>query len=78
MEQWARAFNAQGAHKKLEEIRRLHSQGSTIANLEEQHENVQKSIDKLVLSLPSNNDQSNNEENQKSKTHSRKKKTLPL
>ncbi|KAK9115442.1 hypothetical protein Syun_022239 [Stephania yunnanensis] len=66
-----------GANLK-EEITRLHSQGSTIANLEEQLENVQKSIDKLVLSLPSNNDQSNNEENLKSKTHSRKKKMLPL
>ncbi|KAK9089956.1 hypothetical protein Sjap_023133 [Stephania japonica] len=66
-----------GANLK-EEITRLHSQGSTIANLEEQLENVQKSIDKLVLSLPSNNDQSNNEENQKSKTQARKKKMLPL
>ncbi|KAK9115216.1 hypothetical protein Syun_022013 [Stephania yunnanensis] len=67
-----------GANLK-EEITRLHSQGSTIANLDqEQLENVQKSIDKLVSSLPSNNDQSNNEENLKSKTHSRKKKMLPL
>ncbi|PIA33395.1 hypothetical protein AQUCO_04100077v1 [Aquilegia coerulea] len=63
-----------------EEITRLHSQGSTIADLEEQLENVQKSIDKLVLSLPSNNQQSNNvhEANPKSKTHSKKKKMLPL
>ncbi|KAJ0960176.1 hypothetical protein J5N97_002043 [Dioscorea zingiberensis] len=37
-----------------EEITRLHSQGTTIANLEEQLESVQKSIDKLVMSLPSN------------------------
>ena len=38
-----------------EEITRLHSEGNTIADLEEQLENVQKSIDKLTLSLPSNN-----------------------
>jgi centromeric protein E len=35
-----------------EEITRLHSQGNTIANLEAQLENVQRSIDKLVMSLP--------------------------
>jgi centromeric protein E len=35
-----------------EEITRLHSQGNTIANLEVQLENVQRSIDKLVMSLP--------------------------
>ncbi|KAE8662086.1 Kinesin-like protein NACK1 [Hibiscus syriacus] len=35
-----------------EEITRLHSQGSTIANLEEQLENVQKSIDKLSPCSP--------------------------
>lgn len=61
-----------------EEITRLHSQGSTIANLEEQLENVQKSIDKLILSLPSNNQQSNNEVAPKSKNVSKKKKMLPL
>ncbi|MFQ6663152.1 hypothetical protein Gotur_030779 [Gossypium turneri] len=44
-----------------EEITKLHSQGSTIANLEEQLENVQKSIDKLVMSLPSSNQESNGE-----------------
>ncbi|KAL5726532.1 Kinesin-like protein nack1 [Ranunculus cassubicifolius] len=60
-----------------EEITRLHTQGSTIANLEEQLENVQKSIDKLVLSLPSNNQQTV-EANPKSKSQSKKKKTLPL
>ncbi|KAL0342418.1 UNVERIFIED_CONTAM: Kinesin-like protein NACK1 [Sesamum calycinum] len=32
-----------------DEITRLHSQGSTIADLEEKLENVQKSIDKLVI-----------------------------
>ncbi|KAJ6418546.1 hypothetical protein OIU84_001829 [Salix udensis] len=41
-----------------DEITRLHSQGSTIADLEEQLENVQKSIDKLVMCLPNNNPQS--------------------
>lgn len=61
-----------------EEITRLHSQGSTIADLEEQLENVQKSIDKLVLSLPSNNQQSNNESIVKTKSQSKKKKSIPL
>ncbi|XP_019167258.1 PREDICTED: kinesin-like protein NACK1 [Ipomoea nil] len=54
-----------GANLK-EEIARLHSQGSTIANIEEKLENVQKSLDKLVMSLPSTNDPS------------KKKKLLPL
>ncbi|KAL6319488.1 hypothetical protein AAG906_014163 [Vitis piasezkii] len=61
-----------------EEITKLHSQGSTIADLEEQLENVQKSIDKLVLSLPSNNQQSNNESIVKTKSQSKKKKLIPL
>ncbi|KAF6145899.1 hypothetical protein GIB67_028894 [Kingdonia uniflora] len=65
-----------GANLK-EEITRLHSQGSTIADLEEQLENVQKSLDKLVLALPSNNQQTNNESNSKQNEHS-KKKMLPL
>ncbi|KAF8390096.1 hypothetical protein HHK36_024618 [Tetracentron sinense] len=60
-----------------EEITRLHSQGSTIAGLEEQLENVQKSIDMLVLSLPSNNQQPTAELTPKTKTQS-KKKMLPL
>jgi centromeric protein E len=60
-----------------EEITRLHSQGSTIANLEEQLENVQKSIDKLVMSLPSNYHQYNSESSSKSKKEL-KKKLLPL
>ncbi|XP_031277744.1 kinesin-like protein NACK1 [Pistacia vera] len=62
-----------------EEITRLHSQGSTIADLEEQLENVQKSIDKLVMSLPSNNiQQSDSEVIPKAKNQSKKKKLLPL
>ncbi|OMO86964.1 hypothetical protein COLO4_20836 [Corchorus olitorius] len=61
-----------------EEITRLHSQGSTIANLEEQLENVQKSIDKLVMSLPSNNQEPNCESTPKTKSQSKKKKLLPL
>ncbi|XP_043698538.1 kinesin-like protein NACK1 [Telopea speciosissima] len=61
-----------------EEITRLHSQGSTIADLEEQLENVQKSIDKLVMSLPSNNQQFNCEVTPKSKSQLKKKKMLPL
>ncbi|KAI3780326.1 hypothetical protein L2E82_10303 [Cichorium intybus] len=52
-----------------DEITRLHSQGSNIANLEEQLENVQKSIDKLIMSLP-NNDPAKNQ--------SKKKKSSPL
>ncbi|KAG5536129.1 hypothetical protein RHGRI_023796 [Rhododendron griersonianum] len=52
-----------------EEITRLHSQGNNIADLEEQLENVQKSIDKLVTSLPTD---------QQSKSESKKKKLLPL
>ncbi|XP_073021916.1 kinesin-like protein NACK1 [Primulina eburnea] len=61
-----------------EEITRLHSQGSTIADLEEKLENVQKSIDKLVMSLPTNNEQSAKDETPKSKSVSKKKRLLPL
>ncbi|KAI4341509.1 hypothetical protein MLD38_026223 [Melastoma candidum] len=61
-----------------DEITRLHSQGSNIAQLEEQLENVQKSIDKLVMSLPSNLPSSNGEVTPKAKIHSKKKKTPPL
>ncbi|KAJ6293592.1 hypothetical protein OIU76_021778 [Salix suchowensis] len=61
-----------------DEITRLHSQGSTIADLEEQLENVQKSIDKLVMSLPNNNPQSNCEVTPKAKNQQKKKKILPL
>ncbi|XP_065860757.1 kinesin-like protein NACK1 [Euphorbia lathyris] len=61
-----------------EEITRLHSQGSTIADLEEQLENVQKSIDKLVMSLPTNNAQSKCESISKAKNQQKKKKLLPL
>lgn len=70
-----------------EEITRLHSQGSTIANLEEQLESVQKSIDKLVMSLPSNinalqqanaGDETPKTKNHHHHHHSKKKKLLPL
>ncbi|KAL2482045.1 Kinesin-like protein NACK1 [Forsythia ovata] len=62
-----------------EEITRLHSQGSTIADLEEKLENVQRSIDKLVMSLPINNDQqSTADATPKAKNSSKKKKLLPL
>lgn len=61
-----------------DEITRLHSQGSTIADLEEQLENVQKSIDMLVMSLPSCNTQSNGEATPGSKNQSKRKKLLPL
>ncbi|PIM97646.1 Kinesin-like protein [Handroanthus impetiginosus] len=61
-----------------EEITRLHSQGSTIADLEEKLENVQKSIDKLVMSLPTNSDQTPKDANPKAKNSSKKKKLLPL
>ncbi|XP_020099000.1 kinesin-like protein KIN-7A [Ananas comosus] len=69
-----------GANLK-EEITKLHSQGNTIANLEAQLENVQKSIDKLVMSLPNNrSSECNSEMNtpKSSKSHSKKKKMLPL
>ncbi|KAK9274437.1 hypothetical protein L1049_021684 [Liquidambar formosana] len=55
-----------------EEITRLNSQGSTIESLERKLENVQNSIDKLVLSLPGV------EETPESKTHLKKKKILPF
>lgn len=61
-----------------EEITRLHSQGSTIANLEQQLENVQRSIDKLVMSLPSNHQQLNDEASLKNKKEHKRKKLLPL
>ncbi|KAI3732138.1 hypothetical protein L1987_63336 [Smallanthus sonchifolius] len=53
-----------------DEITRLKSQGSNIATLEEQLENVQKSIDKLIMSLPSNNntDQQVNSQSKKKKS----------
>ncbi|PHT47437.1 Kinesin-like protein NACK2 [Capsicum baccatum] len=73
------AVNKSVSANLKEEIARLHSQGSNIADLEEQLENVQKSLDKLVMSLPSNNDQqSNNDAPQKAKHPSKKKKLLPL
>ncbi|KAH9621701.1 hypothetical protein KSS87_000747 [Heliosperma pusillum] len=65
-----------GANLK-EEITRLHTQGSTIADLEEQLENVQRSIDKLVMCLPSNDEQSKDEVTP-TKSQSKKKKLLPL
>ncbi|KAJ0962908.1 hypothetical protein J5N97_028030 [Dioscorea zingiberensis] len=58
-----------------DEITRLNSQGNTIANLEEKLENVQRSIDKLVMSLPSNF-QSNEMTPKSSKVQSKKKKKL--
>ncbi|XP_077253240.1 kinesin-like protein NACK1 [Tasmannia lanceolata] len=57
-----------------EEITRLHSQGNTIADLKEQLENAQKSLDKLVLSLPNQP----NEGTPKSRSQSKKKRMLPL
>ncbi|XP_039144180.1 kinesin-like protein KIN-7A [Dioscorea cayenensis subsp. rotundata] len=61
-----------------DEITRLNSQGNTIANLEEKLENVQRSIDKLVMSLPSNL-QSNEMTPKSSKGQpKKKKKLLPL
>nr|GMD60675.1 kinesin-like protein NACK1 [Ipomoea batatas] len=72
------AVNKSVSANLKEEIARLHSQGSTIADLEEQLENVQKSIDKLVMSLPSGNDPDSNDVTAKSKNPSKKKKLLPL
>ncbi|VFQ87186.1 unnamed protein product [Cuscuta campestris] len=70
--------NVVSVHKSVsanlkEEIAKLHFQGSSIADLEEQLEIVQKSIDKLVMSLPD----SNNDSSVKSK-NPKKKKLLPL
>lgn len=56
-----------------DEITRLHSQGSTIANLEQQLENVQRSIDKLVMSLPNNDEAS-----LKNRREHKRKKLIPL
>jgi len=61
-----------------EEITRLHSQGSTIANLEQQLENVQRSIDKLVMSLPNNFQTLTSEASPKNKKEHKRKKLLPL
>lgn len=62
-----------------EEITRLHSQGSTIADLEEKLENVQRSIDKLVMSLPTNKrDQPSSDHTPNSKNPEKRKKLLPL
>lgn len=55
-----------------EEINRLNTQGSSIASLEEKLENVQQSIDKLVMYLPSSEDSSD------SKNQLKKKKILPF
>lgn len=61
-----------------EEITRLHSQGSTIANLEQQLENVQRSIDKLVMSLPNNFQTLTSEASPKHKKEHKRKKLIPL
>ncbi|KAF7143149.1 hypothetical protein RHSIM_Rhsim05G0002200 [Rhododendron simsii] len=55
-----------------EEINRLNTQGSSIASLEEKLENVQQSIDKLVMYLPCSEDSSD------SKNQLKKKKILPF
>ncbi|KAK6921217.1 NPK1-activating kinesin-like protein, C-terminal [Dillenia turbinata] len=60
-----------------EEITRLHSQGSTIADLEQQLENVQRSIDKLAMSLPCITQQAT-DDTPSSKHQAKKKKLLPL
>lgn len=61
-----------------EEITRLHSQGSTIADLEEKLENVQRSIDKLVMFLPATNNCDQTSVDPKAKSPVKKKKLLPL
>ncbi|KAG0502828.1 hypothetical protein HPP92_002900 [Vanilla planifolia] len=65
-----------GANLK-EEITRLHSQGSTIENLEDRLENVQKSLDKLVMSLPTISSYKE-DLTKSSKTTSKRQKILPL
>ncbi|KAL3639337.1 Kinesin-like protein nack1 [Castilleja foliolosa] len=74
--------NGVSVHKSIsanlkDEITRLHSQGSTIADLEEKLENVQKSLDKLVMSLPDHASKDENI-NTKAKSSAKKKKLLPL
>lgn len=70
--------NSQKAGTNLkEEITRLHSQGNTIANLEERLENVQKSLDKLVMSLPNINF-SSEATPKPHKSTSKRRKMLPL
>ncbi|KAE9600255.1 hypothetical protein Lal_00045497 [Lupinus albus] len=75
--------NMVSVHKSVsanlkDEISRLHFQGSTIANLEQQLENVQRSIDKLVMSLPNNFQQITSEASPKHKKEPKRKKLLPL
>ncbi|KAI8563671.1 hypothetical protein RHMOL_Rhmol03G0127400 [Rhododendron molle] len=53
-----------------EEINRLNTQGSSIASLEEKLENVQQSIDKLVMYLPSSEDSSDSKNQLKKKKFS--------
>lgn len=55
-----------------DEISRLNMQGITIESLEKKLENVQKSIDMLVSSFPSN------EDTPESKSHQKTKKILPF
>ncbi|KAF6139814.1 hypothetical protein GIB67_009661 [Kingdonia uniflora] len=55
-----------------DELTRLNSQGSTIATLEMKLENVQKSIDELMMSVPNKN------ESPGSTTQSWKKKIMPF
>ncbi|KAG6473559.1 hypothetical protein ZIOFF_067476 [Zingiber officinale] len=69
--------NQNGGANLKEEITRLHTQGSSIASLEEKLENVQKSLDKLVMSLPSNN-QFDDATPKTLKSQIKKKKMLPL
>ncbi|KAI4350954.1 hypothetical protein L6164_005356 [Bauhinia variegata] len=72
------AVNKSVSANLKDEITRLHSQGSTIENLEQQLENVQRSIDKLVMSLPNNLQQLNIEVSPKNKKEFKRKKLLPL
>ncbi|KAL0926639.1 hypothetical protein M5K25_002877 [Dendrobium thyrsiflorum] len=71
------ASNQKAGANLKEEITRLHSQGNTIANLEERLENVQKSLDKLVMSLPNINFSSEGTP-KPPKTTSKRRKMLPL
>ncbi|RRT52267.1 hypothetical protein B296_00016097 [Ensete ventricosum] len=66
-----------GANLK-DEITRLHTHGNSIANLEEKLENVQKSLDKLVMSLPNNNCSSETPTKSSKSQIKKKKQMLPL
>ncbi|KAF7067769.1 hypothetical protein CFC21_073612 [Triticum aestivum] len=61
-----------------DEITRLHMQGSDIAKLEAKLENVQRSIDKLVMSLPNAGTQCNESSTKSNASKKKRRILLPL